>query len=240
MIILIDIGNTRCKYITVNHGQFSELKSINNSELTTKWCDNHWHDADKIIVASVKIGEAAELINQWCSAINKPFQRVITEAEKNGVSIAYQNPQQLGVDRWLAILAVATLYTQQNIIVVDAGTATTVDLVSAKGKHLGGWILPGIEMMVDSLKLNTDQVKVNPQHINNIALGSTTSDCVNGAIWASTLGMIEQAYIFAQQHNIDIDNIVVTGGNGEKLSKLMTRPSLNIPTLVFTGLAQYI
>ncbi|WP_352284776.1 type III pantothenate kinase, partial [Pseudoalteromonas sp. Q18-MNA-CIBAN-0097] len=71
---------------------------------------------------------------------------------------AYEHVGNLGIDRWLALIAGFTLYPNTACIVVDAGTATTIDVLDSEGLHLGGWILPGLDLMTSSLTQNTQRV----------------------------------------------------------------------------------
>ncbi len=240
MIVLIDIGNTRCKYVFEHDGLISPISWLDNSDLTANWLSENWQHIKACVISNVKQSAVTEKLRSWCHAKNIPFTCVKTEAAKNGVTAAYSEPTRLGSDRWLTLLASAELFPNKNILVVDAGTATTIDLLTAQGSHLGGWISPGISSMLDSLKLNTAQVQVEAHNISKLEFGQSTTACVNNGVWAATMGLIDQAKNIAKKQHLSIDKIVITGGNGEKLSDLMTAEAVYIPALIFYGLQQYI
>ena len=240
MIVLVDIGNSRCKYVFCVEGQLSPIQWLDNNDISADWLSINWQNVSRCMISNVRASALSEMLELWCKSNQVEFTNITTEAEKNGVSIAYQEPRSLGVDRWLALLAAAKLFKQKNILIVDAGTATTIDLLTATGQHIGGWVFPGISAMHESLQLNTAHVQVSATPIKQLALGTSTVDCVNNALWAGTIGLIEQAQDHAQLKHIYIDNIIVTGGNGEKLTDLMTTEAVYVPSLIFYGLQQYI
>ncbi|QOL27214.1 type III pantothenate kinase [Thalassotalea sp. LPB0316] len=176
-----------------------------------------------------------------------------TQASTNGVVCGYDNYQQLGVDRWLAILGADSLKPNTHVVIIDAGTATTVDILTADKRHLGGWILPGVETIHDAITTRAANVKSTYQPIDQLAFGKSTQENVNQASWAATLGLIEMACKILEQTiatNTDENNfaqtteLIFTGGNGERLMTLFQRnSSLHcsfIDVLVFHGLNQYL
>jgi type III pantothenate kinase len=79
-----------------------------------------------------------------------------------GVSNGYEEYQRLGLDRWLALVGGFHL-AQGNCVVIDAGTAVTSDLVSAEGRHLGGFICPGLSLMRSPLRTHTRKIRYDEQ-----------------------------------------------------------------------------
>ncbi len=244
MNLLIDVGNTRIKYVTENEGALSDIKVIENQELSNvqsiiQWFDHFSLTPKQVIIASVNQSTVHQALELFCLTNQIAFTQVQTEKKRFGIQVAYQNPIQMGVDRWLALIGAARLYPKENILIVDSGTATTLELLTANGQHKGGWILPGIETMFTSLALNTEQVIAQKENISHISLGHNTTDCVNNALWAATVGLITQAEQLSKERGIVIDKIIVTGGNAEKLSDLLPEKLTLIPKLIFYGLAQY-
>jgi type III pantothenate kinase len=130
------------------------------------------------------------------------------------------------------------LYKNKNILIIDAGTATTVDLLDKNGRHLGGWILPGIDILFDSLLLNTSQIHATKEHQVDLSFGKSTSEGVNNACWAATLGFVEQS-IKAAKKEVSLDKILLTGGNAEKLGALLSTKHLIVHELVFLGMQRF-
>lgn len=240
MIILIDIGNTRAKYCIVTEGKRSTQQAILNQNLSHHFLCENFSDATKIIVASVNHDRLADEISAWCQINKIVYQQVVSEAKKNNVITAYQNPNQLGIDRWLALIGAAEHFPNKNILIIDAGTATTIDFLAATGQHHGGWILAGINTLISSVLANTVQVQANNNEKESLAFGTNTSENVHNAAWAATVGSINLAISQVQQQGIILDEVIFTGGNGNLLSSLISYRSTVIDELVFTGLQAYI
>lgn len=240
MIALLDIGNSRVKYCIVSQQERSVIKSITNELLSHEYLSQCMSSVDKVIVASVSHSALTGNIELWCQANNICYQQVISEKNKNGVVSAYDLPTQLGVDRWLTLIGANELFPEQNSLIVDAGTATTIDVLSSNGEHQGGWILAGIETLFSCVLDNTSQVKANSEKAASLTFGKNSSENVNNATWAATVGAISLAVLQCEQQGIVIDNIILTGGNGRSLASLLTHPSTVVEELVFIGLQAYI
>jgi len=239
MIILIDIGNTRTKYCTVEHGERSQPQAISNESISDDFLTERFTGATKFFVASVSHNQLTDDIDHWCQHNKIVYQRVISEAKKNKITTAYQQPTQLGIDRWLALIGAAESLPNRNILIIDAGTATTFDLLAASGQHQGGWILAGINMLVTSVLANTTQVHANDKEKEQVTFGTNTSENVHNAAWAATVGAVNMAISQSEQQGIRIDDIILTGGNSHLLSSLISQKNLVIEDLVFIGLQTY-
>lgn len=239
MIILTDIGNSRTKYCVVNGSARSAPIAVANESLSNDFFNEHFIDASKVIVASVSDKELTEEIRTWCQLNNISCQSVVSESEKNNVVSAYQVPSQLGVDRWLALIGAAELFPHKNILIIDAGTATTFDLLAANGQHQGGWIMAGINTLISSVLANTTHVKASDREKESLLFGINTSENVHNAAWASTVGAVNLAITQAEQKGIILDEVIFTGGNGVVLSTLMSCQNRVIEDLVFSGLQAY-
>lgn len=239
MIVLMDIGNTRAKYCLVENGKRTVAKAISNTLLSSAFLTEQFLQATKFLVASVNHPQLTENINHWCREHNIIYQQVISEGQKNNVISAYKEPSKLGVDRWLALIGASQALPEQNILIIDSGTATTFDLLTADGQHQGGWILAGIDMLITSILANTIQVYANDEAQDSIAFGVNTSENVHHAAWAATVGAVQMAISQSKRQHIVIDEIVLTGGNAQQLSTLMDQQHIVIDDLVFIGLNVY-
>jgi type III pantothenate kinase len=238
MRLLVDIGNSRTKYVVEQQGELSPIQSTRNEDINDVWLKNITTSVKVIIIASVS---EAYLMNVFSSCANQQgiaFLEVKSESKRFGVTSSYQQAITLGVDRWLTLLAANIAYRNENILIVDAGTATTIDLLDRNGLHLGGWILPGIDILFNSLLLNTSQVMATQKQQANISFGKSTSEGVNNACWAATLGFIEQS-IKQAKGQVSLDKILLTGGNAEKLSVLLSTKHHIVHDLVFIGMQRY-
>ena len=248
MIVLIDIGNSRTKYTQLIEGKLSLISQLNNQDFTLAYFDKYFKQASKIIVANVaKASLTSELAN-WCLAQKISFKQVHSEQQKNTLISAYEQPSTLGIDRWLALLGTMHLYPNENVLIIDAGTATTIDLLASNGQHQGGWILAGIKALFNSIISHSTLVHAKSKSLPSLAFGTNTTDNVNNACWAATLGMLEQAITQALQV-CSIDRIVLTGGDGKALTtlliaqvdeKIIAIENIRfIDSLIFYGLQEY-
>jgi len=240
MIALVDIGNSRTKYCVVSNKKIGAIQSTANEQLSSEHLSETFSNIDKLIIASVGHNRLTNKIELWCQQHNINYQRVVSEKSKNGVSSAYHQPGQLGVDRWLTLIAANTLYPSKNTLIVDAGTATTFDLLASDGIHQGGWILAGIDTLFSCVLNNTSLVQANVDKTASLSFGASSSENVNNATWAATVGAINLAVSQSEQQGVAVDEIILTGGNGRKLSLLLSHRCTVIEDLVFIGLQAYI
>ncbi|WP_114325551.1 type III pantothenate kinase [Candidatus Colwellia aromaticivorans] len=240
MIALIDIGNSRTKYCVVSQGKRGSVQSFANELLSNEYLSQCFNRINKLIVASVSHNKLTDKIELWCHEQNIDYQQVVSEKSKNGVCSAYHQPSQLGVDRWLTLIAAKALYPSKNTLIVDAGTATTIDLIASNGAHQGGWILAGIETLFSCVQENTSQVKAKVVKTASLSFGLNSSENVNNATWAATVGAINLAVTQSEQQGVVIDEILLTGGNGGALASLLSHQCKVIEDLVFIGLQAYI
>ena len=249
MIFLIDIGNSRTKYVQLIEGEISVPTQLNNTDFSAIYFAKHFSRASRIIVANVAKSALTNELEHWCAEQKITCKQVHSEQKRNTLVSAYQEPSSLGIDRWLALLGTMHLYPQQNVLIIDAGTATTVDLLASNGQHQGGWILAGIKALFNSILSHSTLVHAKSKTVASLAFGTNTSDNVNNACWAASLGMIEQAIIQAQQLG-DVDRIILTGGDGKTLTTLLLAQANSnslsveniqfIDNLIFYGLQEYV
>jgi type III pantothenate kinase len=153
------------------------------------------------------------------------------------VRCAYREPGRLGVDRWLGVLAVAD--SGEDCCVVDCGTALTIDAISHDRVHLGGYILPGLEMLADTLVGNTRQVRVDEVVPDSLGWGRSTSEAVrNGALLAAA-SVVEAALGLLREQSGREPQLVITGGDGARLSPFLRVKHRCEPELLLKGLQHY-
>jgi len=239
MILLVDIGNSRTKYLASSQLGTENYQVINNSELNAQWLNRNWLKVEKVILANVSQSAHTDVISEWADVKGVSLVVVESEAQRFGVKSGYQHPNQLGIDRWLAIVGAAKLFKSKNILIVDAGTATTFDLLSAEQQHLGGWILPGIDLLFNSLLKNTSKIEAEQIKVPALSFGTNTSENVNNACWAATIGAIELAVTRATSELGYIDFVILTGGNAKNLQSMIQYDTVIENNLIFHGLQRY-
>lgn len=229
MYLLLDIGNTREKAALVKQGKVTALPQLapeNLAKLPIK----------AVYYASVASQEKVAVIKQLLGLEDLPWRQVHADALAYGVTSIYQQPQTLGVDRWLAMLGTQLLFPANSALIVDAGTAVTLDWLGVDGQHQGGWILPGLKMQQHAVVKNTAKVFNSEMFNGRLEPGEDTVTCLQNGCLASVLGAIRLAW----QQN-PCQKLLLTGGDSKFLkSHLSDLPLVVEPLLIFHGLARYI
>lgn len=239
MKLLVDIGNSRLKWTTYQHSALAEFKSVDHrqndllGQLSRLWSDIGI--PEQVAVASVA---SPGLRDQVVALARRlwPDIRVIapqSEASAFGITSAYLRPEQLGVDRWLALIGAHQSYAVSACI-VDCGTALTVDFVEADGQHVGGVIAPGLAMMKKALATNTAALPLG-QSPNVISLARETDGAIASGSVLAAVGLIE--LLLARQSKSY--GLILTGGDAATIAEHLALPCIVDSELVFKGLLCY-
>lgn len=239
MILEIDMGNTRLKWrlrnesVSVARGC---MQADGDVSLLNEILDQFSQPITHVWIASVMDDMRNQAVAYFILkklAIAPQFARATHE--HMGVKNGYREPERLGVDRWLAALAAYQLI-RGPCVVVDCGSAMTVDLIDSQGMHLGGYIAPGEAMMRSSLAVKTHGVQVAESTIvRSVAPGRDTESAVSAAQAAMAIGLVRQA---VRELTVDgaAPQLVLTGGDAAWL-KPMYPDALIVVDLVLDGLA---
>jgi type III pantothenate kinase len=141
----------------------------------------------------------------------------------------------MGVDRWLALIGAHRLCAGA-VLVVDAGTAITYDLLLASGRHLGGLILPGIEMMRGSLLAGTNIPRVEPEE-RDLPWAADTGAAVGVGTIEAPAALVERLRRRLTAAAGGPSTVLLTGGDAERLRPALEEPVRVEPDLVLRGLA---
>ena len=147
----------------------------------------------------------------------------------------------MGVDRWVAMIG-AWSECESASVIVDVGTAMTIDAIDDDGQHLGGQIMPGIALMADALVTRTSDIPGVGQRVSKAASGldmfaSNTARAVEQGIMNAVVGAIERAAWAVEEHGSE-PTIVLTGGDASRILKSIDDEVLHRPHLVLHGLAR--
>lgn len=196
---------------------------------------------DEVLLASVAAPALTEeVLERIRSLWPVPVRQARTEASGGGVRNGYLEPAQMGVDRWLAMVAAYDRH-RAAVCVVDAGTALTVDLVEADGAHAGGLILPGRALMRSALLRQTGRIAVaaaleagtDPGGL----LGRDTESCIRWAALRASVSLVESCVRDSARTGGQAATVVVTGGDAPALLRVLAVPAEHRPLLVLEGLA---
>jgi len=152
-----------------------------------------------------------------------------------GVFNHYDDPSQLGVDRWAALIG-ARRYSPGPCVVVNAGTATTIDALAAQGEFLGGIIVPGFDLMHEALAGNTAQLSA--QHGHFTAFPRMTRDAITTGAIQALCGAVERMRNAMLLAGHGEPALIFSGGAGELVAHHMDRPVRIVDKLVLEGLVQ--
>lgn len=154
-------------------------------------------------------------------------------------ALTYQqyNTAQLGIDRAICCESAAALFgLTKPLIVVDCGTATTLNVVTQKGEYLGGMILPGLQMGLNALGQKTALLPEIELQQSPPFIGSNTKECMlSGAVYGN--GLLLDGAIAQTWHRLgESGTVVLTGGNARWLLPHIESPFVHQPNLLLTGL----
>jgi type III pantothenate kinase len=227
MNLEIDMGNTRFKWRLKDGEKIIASGSDDNKNIFDHASFNHVfatiekYQPSKVGVASVS-GACKELLNTWCQHKWHIEPQYLTVSEEDlGVINGYIIAEQMGVDRWLAMLAAYSVIGHQACLVVDSGSACTIDMILADGRHLGGYIVPGVQLMRKALFRDTDRVKLDEVSYDSaMSPGKTTQQAVSSGLWMMQLGLVNLSLERLLSEGAVKPYVLFTGGNGEQLLNL--------------------
>jgi len=237
--LLLDLGNSRWKAAMADAGGLTEVIGAGYGDTggLADWLHRYHHGVDGIWLSSVvDASRTGRLLARVAEQLPLEVTRVTTADPMPDLRSGYRKPQQLGIDRLLAMVAVRSL-TRHPFCVVDAGSAVTIDFVDADGQHLGGFILPGERLSRDCLLSNTS-IPRDAEVEGRAVLGRDTPTAVALGSRYAVAGIVERftrgcAALF-QDQAVDL---FVGGGDAEQLMPLMPIACTKLDHLVLRGLA---
>ncbi|MFT5083702.1 MAG: type III pantothenate kinase [Lentisphaeria bacterium] len=228
MKLLIDVGNTRVKWIILNERGQRRNGAICRRGLDVLACDlseqfqgNVMDEAavSQVYVASVAGAQVDQLLTVWVRdmfAVDALFAQV--KRSCSGVSVGYEKLESFGVDRWLALMA-ARQQERGPCVVIDAGSAITVDYLDADGVHGGGLIVPGVSMMARALFSNTMDVKVGALTLPQLWRPEyDTLSCVENGVFAMIKGFLCEVLGHSGKA---APSVLLAGGDAASLKKML-------------------
>jgi type III pantothenate kinase len=222
MFLLIDIGNTKTKWILRDQRKIYQEDSF----LTEDIDQDHFIFSDKIqkiFISNVAGFEKEAILKIKLKKFSCPIEFIKPQKKWRHLLNGYHDSSSLGVDRWLSALSVSNSI-QKSTVIVSVGTAVTIDYLSFdKKEHQytfeGGVILPGLHLTKNALSQNTAQLK-NDQGVLQIPAINTANAIQSGFI-LSVLGNLKSFFDLALSKSKDV-NIVLSGGDAETIYQHLT------------------
>ncbi len=240
MILAVDIGNTN-----ISIGCFAGKKLIshfcidNKSLISQKAAlpikSSLLNESENILVASVNPGIETIFYKSLGGKYKKKILKIGREI-KLRIPTFVESPQTVGIDRLLNALA-AHRRTKSSTIVIDFGTAITIDIVSKEGEFQGGLILPGIKTSAYALNKRTallpDVGIKRPAEI----IGKNVADAIKAGIYFGTVGSV--IHIIKELSRIygDLKQTIATGGDANTFKKDIPEIDKFIPCLTLEGIS---
>lgn len=249
MMLCLDVGNTQ-----IFGGIFEKDKLVHNFRLTTS--EGRTSDEIGLFLKSVlkengydpkqidSVGICSVVPSQDYSlrnAILKYFKMTpffLDTGVKTGIKIKASNPKEVGSDRISNAIAACESFPNKNLIIIDFGTATTVDAVTKDKEYLGGAILAGVKINAEALEQRTAKLPSVKITKPSSAVGRTTVECIQSGLYFGTLGSIREIVKRIQNEVFESDletSVIATGG----LAQLFSEEDLfdiEVPELVLQGI----
>lgn len=248
MNLLVDIGNSRIKWLlhdSDNNQFYAAGATLYNKVDLQILFDEHWGDLkipSKVLVANVAGLPIEENLNAWVTKIwQLKTEYAQTGISSHGVHNAYSDPSELGVDRWMSMIAAWHKFQSHKkaICIIDCGTATTMDGISKTGQHIGGVIFPGYTLMQKALIQNTSGINVTTTRktIPSDTFYNTTKQGINSGCALATIATIDKLAELMKEHYGEQTIHLITGGNAQFFIDQLRDKFEYEPDLVLHGLA---
>jgi type III pantothenate kinase len=233
-ILALDAGNSRIKW-----GLWADRGFIAQGAVPTEQAGDladAWHMLARpgLAIGSCVAGAAVRAaIDAVLAPWNIVPEWIVSRRSQCGVRSRYADPAQLGTDRWAALVGARAKFAEP-CVVVDAGTAVTVDALSASGEFLGGLILPGLELMAASLARGTARLGREAGRVE--AFPTSTADAIASGAVQAVCGAIDRTRAALQAAGEAVPHVVLSGGAAPLLAAHLAPPVSLVPTLVLDGL----
>ena len=160
---------------------------------------------------------------------------IVGSGMKTGLNIKMDNPKTVGGDRIVAAVAAIAKY-EGPIIIADMGTATTMDVVDRAGNYIGGVILPGVKVSLNSLVSNTAQLPRINLDVPKRVIGKNTVECMRNGIMLGNAAMLDGLIDRMQEEMGETATLIATGGMARFITPLCRHEILYDPDLLLRGL----
>ena len=244
-VLLLDVGNSRLKWGVLDDGGVRRTGHISQEKIREQGLAALTAKLPRRVDAVRASNVAGTSFTTWLSGVigmhcNADVHFARSEKRGWGVTNSYRQPRRLGVDRWVAMIG-AWSEVQAACLIVDAGTALTLDAIDDDGVHLGGQIIPGVETMLASLSTATNDVPLvsgpAKQSAGDLKMfGKNTAAAVREGAQNAVAGAIERAVRTLRSSAYE-PTIILTGGGASRILGALEETPVHRPHLVLNGLA---
>ncbi|MCB1624242.1 MAG: type III pantothenate kinase [Pseudomonadales bacterium] len=248
--LLVDMGNTRLKYAISTPQRLGRMQAVAPRSFERAIATALRGAAgkiDEVVAVSVAGVAIARLLSRTARRVSDvPVRFIRSTTAATGLRVGYAEPWRLGADRWVALVGARSLLRQSRaVLVIDVGTAMTVDLLTAAGRHVGGAISPGPDLMLQSLLSQTRGIRARaresqaPRKPSRPLFADNTRAAIEQGVRYAGAGFIERSIGEAKKLIGTRPLVLLTGGGAEQLLPLLSSSLRYVPDLVLRGLAQF-
>jgi type III pantothenate kinase len=232
--LFLDIGNSSIKVAYKENGIWTKTKdSFKSVTYLISWLNSHKESIRGLVVASVRKDHFKLLQAQ---VTDLTIQSIAINDVKTEM-LDYDTPKTLGIDRFLVCLG-AHQRNKKNVVVVDAGSACTIDMMDEESIYRGGIIMPGLQSILNVFKLTAPELPEIEIGFPKRWPGKSTSESLQWGQVAFFVDGIESALERFKKVNGNYD-LYLTGGDASKLSKLISENSIQDEYLIFRGMEAF-
>lgn len=245
--LLVDIGNSRIKWARLEDGRLGKAQAAEyagwRARDFVRRVIGSRRDIERILVSSV-VDTISDSLASGARLVGMPEpERIVTRRRACGVTVGYVDPWRFGVDRLLAMIAAHRRFAGRPVCTVAVGTAMTLDLVGADGRHWGGAIIPAPPLMVSSLLNGTSGIRRRARGgaggRGPALFGRSTRAAVEQGARYAAAAAVDRAVSEARALVGRTPRLVLTGGGAPALRPLIRSASVVAPDLVLEGLAAW-
>ncbi len=226
MQLWCDVGNTRLKWqlcdgeIMLKQGALVHHKNV--TDIPAMLAKEVEHVSFVGLASVLSSANNKLLSEQLVRQFGCEVKQAKVSASFQGLRCVYQDITRFGVDRWLAILAARVIHSGKAVCVVDAGSALTLDCVLADGRHLGGYIVPGLQMSINALLGKTEGIRFTQDAHWSLEYGVDTASAVEHGALLQMCALVQQVWNqFSEEYSAQSPALFLTGGDARLLASVM-------------------
>ena len=240
-ILLVDAGNSRLKWVeldaTTGSMSAQQAQAYGKCPAVDVFIGllDRYPQVRQVTLVHVLAADFVQGIEAVCVQRHIYLTVVRSTEQAYGITSGYRQPQTLGADRFVGLVAAHRLACQKASIVIDCGTAVTIDAIEQDGRHWGGVILPGLQLSADAL-IARAQGKLSLSFEQPTVFADGTGRAIGGGCLFGLLGAIEGICNRMRQTLSTPLVCILTGGNAAQLSAWLPADYLLQPDLLMHGL----
>jgi len=243
-LLLVDVGNTRIKWARVVRGRRQRLRSEalrDDGAAVFRALLRAVPAGTQVLAVNVAGGAVERALAAAARAATLPPPRFLRSSERAaGIVNGYTEAWRLGADRWAALIGARHALGERATCIVGVGTAMTLDLLDARGRHRGGYIVPGPTLAVDTLLRNTHGIRRRHRSGTRArrplpGWPRSTRDAVADGSREACAAMILRCHADARRRLGGAPRLVLTGGAAPDLLPLLPAATIHLPDLVLHG-----